>query len=212
MARLPFTIVMIVVWCYWLSVVVMILRSRWKLGAEAGAVPRSGLERWMWLLWVPTVVGWQVLPCLAYLSTLPVLRAPQWAIDHPWHLVNWFAAAAAIIAYVLTVPCWLAMGSNWSLAIVHDKKTSLVTEGFYSRVRHPIYALGLLLMAATLVAAPSLAMLLVGATHFGLVMMKSANEEQFLKQKHGQAYLDYCRRTRRFVPWVAHARFSSLTP
>jgi len=196
---------MIVVWCYWISVVVMILRSRLKLRTEAGAVPQSRLERWMWLLWVPTVIGWQVLPGLGYLSTLPVLRASQWAIDHPYHLVNWFAVAAAIIAYVLTVPCWLSLGSNWSLAIVPDKKTSLVTEGFYSRVRHPIYALGLLLMASTLVVAPSLAMLLVGTTHFALVLLKSANEEQFLKQKHGQAYLDYCHRTRRFVPRLENA-------
>ena len=105
--RLPVTIVAITVWCYWLSVVVMILRSHLKLKSAAGAVPRTGLERWMWLIWVPTVIGWQVLPRLAYLTSLPLLRAPQWAMDHPNAVVDWLAVVAAILAYVLTVPCWV---------------------------------------------------------------------------------------------------------
>jgi protein-S-isoprenylcysteine O-methyltransferase Ste14 len=159
----------------------------------------------MWLLWVPTVAAWQVLPELAYSSSAPLLRAPQWVIAHPFHPIQWIAAVAAVAAYALTVPCWLALGSNWSLAIVPNKQSHLVTNGFYSKVRHPIYALGLLLMAATLTAAPSPAMLLVGAAHTTLVTLKAVNEERFLRCTHGQSYEDYCRRTSRFVPWPARA-------
>lgn len=211
MSRLPFHLVMFVVWLYWSSVVVMIVRSRTKLRAESGAVPRSARERWMWLLWVPTVVAWNVVPGLGYLYPQGWIRPLQWAIDHPYHLINWLAVAAAIIAYMLTVPCWLAMGSNWSLAIVPGKKTHLVTQGFYARVRHPIYALGILLMAATLIVAPSPAMLLVGISHLALALLKSVTEEQFLAHKHGQSYRDYCRRTRRFVPWPASANGPSAS-
>ncbi|RIK80332.1 MAG: hypothetical protein DCC67_09575 [Planctomycetota bacterium] len=205
MTRLPFQIVVCTVWLYWFSVLVMIARSRLKLGARAGAVPRSTRERWMWLAWAPTIVAWQVLPDLAYTSSSPALRAGDWAVAHPNHLVNWLAVAAAAAAYVLTVPCWLAMGSNWSLAIVPGKQTSLVTKGFYSKVRHPIYALGLLLMAATVVVAPSPAMMLAAASHCTLVMLKAGTEERFLTEKHGESYLEYCQRTSRFVPWPAKA-------
>ena len=201
MHRLPLAIVMATVWCYWLSVLVMIVRSRLKLKAAAGAVPKTGLEGWMWLIWVPTVVAWQVLPGLGYRTTLPLLRAPQWAIDHPSAILDWIAVVAAVLAYVLTVPCWLTLGSNWSLAVVPGKETSLVTCGFYARIRHPIYSLGLLLMAATVAVAPSPAMVFVGITHLILILLKSANEERFLKQKHGQTYVEYCQRTSRFLPW-----------
>jgi protein-S-isoprenylcysteine O-methyltransferase Ste14 len=203
MSWLPVNIVMITVWCYWISVLLMIARSRLKLRTQSGAVPRSFRERLMWILWVPTVLAWQVVPGLAYSSTSPLLSAPSWAVDNPYHLLNWFAVVAAIAAYGLTVPCWLALGSNWSLAIVPGKRSRLVTQSFYSRVRHPIYALGILLMAATLVVAPSPAMLLVGNSHLALDLLKSVTEEEFLKQKHGRSYLDYCRRTRRFFPWPA---------
>jgi protein-S-isoprenylcysteine O-methyltransferase Ste14 len=163
----------------------------------------------MWLLWVPTVIGWQVVPGLAYSSTLPGLRAPSWAIEFPFHLLHWPAVVAAIAAYVLTVPCWLALGSNWSLAVVPEKKSSLITKGLYARVRHPIYALGLLLLASTVVVAPSPAMLLIAASHFALVLLKASTEEQFLKQTHGQSYVDYCRSTGRFVPWPTPSKLNS---
>jgi protein-S-isoprenylcysteine O-methyltransferase Ste14 len=192
---------MATVWCYWASVVVMIVRSRLKLKAAAGAVPKTGLESWMWLIWVPTVLAWQVLPGMGYISALPLLKAPQWAIDHPSAVLDWTAVVAAILAYALTVPCWLTLGSNWSLAIVPGKETRLVTRGFYARTRHPIYALGLVLMAATIAVAPSPAMILTGVSHLVLVLLKAANEERFLKQEHGQAYVEYCRRTSRFFPW-----------
>jgi protein-S-isoprenylcysteine O-methyltransferase Ste14 len=203
MYQLPLQIVIYTVWLYWLSVVVMIARSRIRLGAEAGAVPRSTRERWMWLLWVPTVIAWLVLPDLAYNASSPVLRAAPWAIAHSNGAIYWLATVAAIVAYVLTVPCWLTLGSNWSLAIVPGKRTSLVTRGFYSKVRHPIYALGLLLMAATLVVAPSPAMALAATAHTALVILKASNEERFLRQEHGQCYVDYCHRTSRFIPRLA---------
>jgi protein-S-isoprenylcysteine O-methyltransferase Ste14 len=191
----------IIVWSYWLSVLVMILRSRLKLKTAAGAVPKTGLEGWLWLIWVPTVIAWLVLPGLGYVTSLPLLRAPQWAVDHPNGVLGWLAVVAALLAYVFTVPCWLTLGSNWSLAVVPAKKTSLVTRGFYARTRHPIYSLGLVLMAATIVVTPSLAMLFAGIAHLTLVLVKSANEERFLKQRHGQDYVDYCHRTGRFLPW-----------
>lgn len=209
MIRLPLAIVMGTVWCYWLSVGVMIVRSHLKLKASAGAVPKTGLESWMWLVWVPTVAAWLALPGLAYMTALPILCAPQWAVDHPIVILDWTAAAAAVLAYILTVPCWLTMGANWSLAVVPGKETSLVTRGFYARIRHPIYALGLLLMAATVAVAPSPAMVLTGVAHFVLAFLKSGNEERFLRQRHGQVYVEYCRRTNRFFPWTGRVNGAS---
>jgi protein-S-isoprenylcysteine O-methyltransferase Ste14 len=200
MPRAAVLIVAATVWCYWLSVLVMIVRSHRKHRTSAGAVPRTGRERGMWLFWVPTVLAWQVLPIMAYRLSLPLIRAPQWAFDHPIALLDWFAVVAALVAYLLTVPCWLTLGANWSLAVVPNKQTSLITSGWYGRIRHPIYALGLLLMLATVAVSPSPAMLMVAFAHTTLVILKSSGEERHLKQRHGQAYQDYCHRTGRFFP------------
>ena len=202
MTRTPQTIVVIIVWCYWLSVLLLLVRSRTKFRAAGGAVPKTKRESGMWLVWVPTVLLWQLLPILAYRSTLPLIAAPKWMVDNPNPLVDWLAVLAAGLAYMLTIPCWLAMGSNWSLAVVPDKSTSLLTDGVFARTRHPIYALGILLMAATVAVAPSVAMLVVGALHLTMVILKAASEEHHLKRMHGESYREYCRRTGRFFPRI----------
>ena len=203
MSQLPVMIVATIVWCYWLSVLVMIVRSRLKHHTAAGAVPQTERERWMWLVWVPTVFAWLAFPVLGYRPTLPMVAALHWAPDHIVVFIQWLAVLAALLAYALTVPCWLALGSNWSLAVVPNKKTNLVTDGWYSRIRHPIYALGLLLMLATVAVVPSPAVVVLAAVHTTLVVLKVANEERYLTQRHGQAYVDYCGRTGRFLPRLA---------
>ena len=95
MSGLPFTLVMMTVWCYWISVVLMIIRSRMKHRTASGAVPRSRLESCMWVIWMPTVICWQVAPSMAFDSSHPMLRAPQWVIDHPQSAASWIAVLAA---------------------------------------------------------------------------------------------------------------------
>jgi protein-S-isoprenylcysteine O-methyltransferase Ste14 len=200
MANIPTIIVVATVWMYWLSVLIMIVRSHLLHRTQSGTVPRMGRERWMWLLWVPTVLAWQVVPALAHMTSWPFIQVPQWAIYVAHPLLQWIAAGAALASYALTVPCWLALGDNWSLAVVPGKKSTLITRGLYRRMRHPIYSLGLLLMLATVAVSPSPAMVVVAVSHLTLVMLKCRSEESFLKSRHGQKYDEYCAETGRLFP------------
>ncbi|MCH5374001.1 MAG: isoprenylcysteine carboxylmethyltransferase family protein, partial [Planctomycetes bacterium] len=114
----------------------------------------------------------------------------------------------AVLSFATTVRCWLAMGSNWSMAVNPKKPTRLLTEGVYSVVRHPIYALSLLLMLCTMLVVANLPMLLVGAIHITMLVGKAASEERYLLGLHGEAYAQYCRMTNRFLPcrWPASQR------
>ena len=105
-----------------------------------------------------------------------------------------------LAALVLSIDCWLRMGSNWRMAVTPDQQTSLVTSGLYSRVRHPIYALSILLMLCTVVVAPTLPVAAIGAIHIALMIAKALNEERFLCDRHGDSYRRYVRRTGRFLP------------
>jgi protein-S-isoprenylcysteine O-methyltransferase Ste14 len=92
------------------------------------------------------------------------------------------------------------MGRNWRMAVAPDQQTDLVTTGLYSLVRHPIYALSILLMVCTLVVVPTLPVLGLALVHIGLMLAKARNEERFLAGRHGAVYLHYMQRTGRFVP------------
>jgi protein-S-isoprenylcysteine O-methyltransferase Ste14 len=158
----------------------------------------------MWRVWAPVVLLWQVLPNAALHSHHGALAPLTWWPRLP--AVPWIASGAAILALGLTIPCWLGMGTNWSMAIVPGKKTELLTRGPFRVVRHPIYSLSIVLMTATLAAFPSPAMLLAGVAHIAMLHLKARSEERFLLNTHSQSYADYCRRTGRFAPRIFAAR------
>ena len=120
---LPQTVVTLTVWAYWSSVCVLVVRSHIRYRTSAGGLPRTARERWMWALWVPAILLWQVLPAVAAFSASPLVATPQVALSNPLLLsVRYVAAAIAVLAYGLTIPNWLGMGKNWSMAIVPGKR------------------------------------------------------------------------------------------
>jgi protein-S-isoprenylcysteine O-methyltransferase Ste14 len=67
-------------------------------------------------------------------------------------------------------------------------------------VRHPIYALSILLMLCTVVVAPTMPVAVIALIHIVLMITKAHNEEKFLLALHGAPYRHYLDRTGRFFP------------
>ena len=67
-------------------------------------------------------------------------------------------------------------------------------------MRHPIYALSILLMLCTLAIVPTLPMLVVAVVHIALMNAKARSEERHLLAVHGDAYARYLRTSGRFLP------------
>lgn len=198
---LPQTIVTLAVWAYWTSVCVLVVRSHLRFRTSAGGLPRTMRERWMWALWVPAIVLWQVFPAIAGSASNSLLATPEIAHINPiLYSMRVAGAGLAVLAYCLTIPNWLGMGKNWSMAIVPRKRSRLITNGMFSYVRHPIYSLSILLMAATMIVTLTPAMTLIGIIHITMLHTKAMSEERFLTTVHGPDYAEYCNQTGRFVP------------
>jgi protein-S-isoprenylcysteine O-methyltransferase Ste14 len=91
----------------------------------------------------------------------------------------------------------------------------LITNGLFAYVRHPIYALSILLMLATVSVTLSVAMTLVGVIHISMLYTKALSEERHLKGTHGPKYARYCEQTGRFVPRLvapSHPQDEDSTP
>ena len=210
---LPQTVVTLTVWSYWGSVCALMVRSHIRFRTSAGGLPHTARERWMWAIWVPAIVMWQVFPAVAGSVTGGVFGTPLIALENP---VLWtarvVAAGIAVTAFGLTIPNWLGMGKNWSMAIVPGKETRLITTGMFSLVRHPIYSMSILLMLATMTVTLSPAMTVVGVVHIWMLRMKAASEERHLISVHGKTYADYCDRTGRFAPKLHASKSSAGDP
>jgi protein-S-isoprenylcysteine O-methyltransferase Ste14 len=200
MADLPAAAVAATIWGYWFCVGVMIVRVRRRTRKLPGVVPKQPLERLMWVVWVPLVGAWVTLPYLAATRGQAPWALPEGAHDPAYATVRWVAAAIAVGCLALSIECWVRMGKNWRMAVTPDQKTELVTTGLYGYIRHPIYALSILLMLCSAAVVPTVPMAVVAAVHVALMLAKARNEERFLLAALGEAYARYCRRTGRFLP------------
>jgi protein-S-isoprenylcysteine O-methyltransferase Ste14 len=108
------------------------------------------------------------------------------------------------LAGLVCIAC-AALGRVWtSLFIAGRKDTSLVREGPYAALRHPLYALSLLAMLGVGLATRSIAITVILVTAFVAIYLRSARrEDALLSRSHGAAHADYGRRVNAFWPDLA---------
>jgi protein-S-isoprenylcysteine O-methyltransferase Ste14 len=83
-----------------------------------------------------------------------------------------------------------------------DTREPLVITGMYHYVRHPLYfALIVLFLGFAMLVPDARTFLLVGAMLIYIVV-GSTLEERKLTQRYGEAYQAYCRKTKRWIPFV----------
>lgn len=194
-------VVVLTIWLYGASAGLMLLRVRRKYGHGIGLIPQQPFERWLWLASVPLLIAWVLMPGLALQRRHEWLVIPEFVLRDPvmfW--VRWLAAAGAMLSLLMVITCWLRMGQSWRVAVMPGQRTALVTGGLYASIRHPIYAFNSLLVLCSIVVVPTLPMVLVATPLVLFMLVKARREEQFMRETHGQIYIDYCRRTGRFFP------------
>lgn len=111
--------------------------------------------------------------------------------------------ATLTIAFGAFLVCWAMLSFNsWRFRAKLEEGHQLATGGPFRFVRHPIYvglnllALGTAFWVPTPILGVSLLLMLVGSD------LRARAEEKLLKEVFGAAYLDYSRRTARFLPAI----------
>ncbi len=200
MRDVPLVVLIATIWAYWLGVAIMVIRVRHRNQKLVGLVPEQRVERYMWLVWVPLVAAWMYLPYAALTRAGSAFELPAFArSDTLYSALRWVAAASAVLCLLATVKCWLRMGEDWRMD-VGARKTDLITDGLFARVRHPIYALSMLLIVCSALIVPTAPMIAIAVVHLTLMNLKARNEEDHLTAMHGESYRRYVARTGRFLP------------
>lgn len=184
----------------------MIGRIAWAL-AGLGAVGVLVLSRRSLLR--PASHGfYRLLAFLAILALVP-LNIPYW-FQAPWsprQLVSWALLFGSIYPVVHGLVLLRRRGrpsapDPASGLLAFENTSSLVTDGIYRFIRHPMYASLLYLAWGTALKSPSpLALALALAASAALVATAKTEETENLA-RFGPAYGDYMRTTRLFVPFL----------
>lgn len=122
-----------------------------------------------------------------------------------WHPTPLLAIIGDLLALAgLEIMLWarFTLGRNWSALAVLKENHELIESGPYAYVRHPIYSGALLLvLGATIVFGrqASLEILVIVIVAF---LFKSRQEEALLTKHFPEAYPEYKKRVRAFIPFL----------
>ena len=166
---------------YWAGVFVNAARVRKQIGRSPNMTPRGTKERVLWFGWLLVIAVWIGQPFFiggenaaaaenanAFLLLCPRMMNPALMI-----------AGLALIAagFAGTQWCYAIMGSAWRIGVKQEERNQLVTTGPFARVRHPIYALQVLMLAGALLLLPTICSLVLLAFHLACVWLKAVDEE-----------------------------------
>ncbi|NNM88729.1 MAG: isoprenylcysteine carboxylmethyltransferase family protein [Phycisphaerae bacterium] len=188
---------------YWGTVAVKARRLARKIGKDPNVIPREKIGRWMRIIWAPTIAAWCVQPWLIAFGVghrtfwLRRLLKPA---DPAVALAALIGMLLAVVALVLTIICWRRMGLSWRIGIDPAERTELIVQGPYRLVRHPIYALSILLMLGVVLAIPTPLMLVTAGIHIIMLQIEARREETHLLKIHGSQYGRYKEAVGRFIP------------
>jgi protein-S-isoprenylcysteine O-methyltransferase Ste14 len=122
----------------------------------------------------------------------------------PIHVVGIVLAASGGLA---VFGAQLGMGASWRIGVSDDQDTALVTTGWFSLVRNPIYTAMIVGWTGFALIVPTwLAFAAVVVIAAGLELQVRAVEEPYLIRTHGKEYRAYASRVGRFVPGVGLLR------
>jgi protein-S-isoprenylcysteine O-methyltransferase Ste14 len=93
------------------------------------------------------------------------------------------------------------LGTNWSPTLEIRQNHTLVTEGIYQRIRHPMYLSIWLLVISQAMILPNYVAGFSGVLPFGvLYFLRVGKEEKMMTEQFGSEYEQYLRKTGRLFP------------
>lgn len=154
---------------------------------------RPGLES---VLFGLNVIGMTILPLLAVFT--PLLGSFALDVPEPARFVFFIIFACNI---VLFYAAHRDLGTNWSNILEIKEKHRLVTQGIYTKIRHPMYAHFWIWVIAQGIVLANWLVLLFGVVAWGLLyFIRVPREEEMMIAEFGDEYREYMKQTGRVIP------------
>ena len=183
---------------YWGGVLVQARRVHKQIGRSPNVWPRGPKERVLWFGWFLVILAWIGQPLLVGATVTTPGHYLLTGLMHPASLA--VGLAIVILGYAGTLWTYHAMGNSWRMGVNAQERTALIRHGPFKWVRHPIYALQVLMLLGAALLLPTPLSFVMVATHYVCVRLKAQEEERHLDQVHGPAYRDYASRTGGLFP------------
>ena len=165
--------------------------------------PFHKLLRHFDLVWAYLIVA---VPLTLLAGTILWFRDVLLATDYR---TNYLLMALSVAPFALAVAIYLGHRKYLTLQIVvgvpeltGGQKGLLLTQGIYSRIRHPRYVESILWILGYALFTNYLAMYVAFLLMLPIMHIIVLLEEKELKERFGLEYEEYCRRVPRYIPKI----------
>ena len=147
---------------------------------------------------------------LVFLNFIGMMILPFVYILTPWldpfgyplfEVFRFLGIALFVLGLILLIWVHKALGEHWSMMLKLGEEHSLVTNGPYARVRHPMYTFFYIMSISTALISANLLVSIAGIGFWSLLyFLRVGDEEAMLLDQFGETYEDYMKQTGRLVP------------
>jgi protein-S-isoprenylcysteine O-methyltransferase Ste14 len=132
-----------------------------------------------------------------------------YALNPPWVRVllfpllgwlRWVGFGLGLASLALLTWTQVELGKQWSAQLQLREEHDLVTSGPYSLVRHPMYTAVFALGTALALVSANWAFVLITLAAVAGLSARVPREEQMMIEQFGGQYLEYMKKTGRFLP------------
>ena len=107
----------------------------------------------------------------------------------------------AVLALLLLYWAHRSLGGNFSTGVAPKTNHSIILNGPYTRIRHPMYLAYFILFVGAFQISENWVVGTAGLMIIGMLMsFRRVREERFLIERFGDAYREYKIKTRAFIP------------
>ena len=110
--------------------------------------------------------------------------------------------AAGLAGLSLCLYAQLKMGESWRVGIDEKIRTQLITTGLYQFIRNPTYLGIILLNIGVWLIWPTWTIFLLNILFTLFLEIQVRCEEDHLILIHGEQYMEYKKRTKRYLPYI----------
>ncbi len=96
----------------------------------------------------------------------------------------------------------IKMGKSWRVGIDEKVKTDLITTGLYKHIRNPTYLGLFILNIGVWIIWSTWSVFLLNLVFILFLEIQVRCEEDYLFSLHGNKYLEYKQRTKRYFPFI----------
>ncbi|MEM6515456.1 MAG: protein-S-isoprenylcysteine O-methyltransferase [Bacteroidota bacterium] len=143
-------------------------------------------------------LGMMIIPLVFILTD--ILNFANYNLPFPWR---------AIGLLIIFPTLWLFyrshkdLGLNWSVSLEIREKHTIIDQGVYKYIRHPMYSSIWLWTIAQILLLNNYIAGLSGIISFGILYFLRVNrEEKMMIETFGRSYQNYISRTKRIIPFL----------